>query len=128
MADDQKDQPGQAPDAAAYHPSYDPAGEVVELCRDLIRIDTTNYGDESGPGERKAAEHVAALLDEVGIEVELHESEPGRASLLARWGGTPFRQAAFPPLRRAVSSPTRCDCAIRSGFPVTRSPKCRWSS
>ena len=67
-------------------PSYDPAAEVVDLCRDLIRIDTTNAGDDDGPGERKAAEHVAALLDEVGIEAELHESEPGRTSLLARWG------------------------------------------
>jgi acetylornithine deacetylase/succinyl-diaminopimelate desuccinylase-like protein len=69
-------------------PPYDPAAEVVDLCRDLIRIDTTNPGDGSGPGERQAAEHVAALLDEAGIESELHESEPGRASLLARWGGT----------------------------------------
>jgi acetylornithine deacetylase/succinyl-diaminopimelate desuccinylase-like protein len=68
--------------------SYDPAAEVVGLCRDLIRIDTTNPGDGSGPGERAAAEHVAALLDEVGIESEIHESEPGRASLLARWGGS----------------------------------------
>ena len=48
----------------------------MELCRDLIRIDTTNYGDDSGPGERKAAEHVAALLDEVGIESQLYESSP----------------------------------------------------
>ncbi len=69
--------------------------EVVELCRDLIRIDTTNAGDSSGPGERKAAEHVAALLDEVGIESELLESEPGRTSLLARWGGT---SSSRPPL------------------------------
>jgi acetylornithine deacetylase/succinyl-diaminopimelate desuccinylase-like protein len=69
-------------------PSYDPAAEVVDLCRDLIRIDTTNPGDGSGPGERPAAEHVAALLDDVGIESELHESAPGRTSLLARWGGT----------------------------------------
>ncbi|MXG88820.1 M20/M25/M40 family metallo-hydrolase [Nocardioides flavescens] len=61
--------------------------EVVELCRDLIRFDTSNYGDDSGPGERKAAEHVAALLDEVGIESRLYESEPGRTSLVARWGG-----------------------------------------
>ena len=30
--------------------SYDPAAEVVEICRDLIRMDTTNYGDGSGPG------------------------------------------------------------------------------
>src|SRR3954463_3671596 len=69
-------------------PSYDPAAEVVELCRDLIRIDTSNYGDEDGPGERKAAEHVATLLDEVGIEARLYEPEPGRTSLVARWGGS----------------------------------------
>ena len=68
--------------------AHDPAAEVVDICRDLIRMDTTNYGDGSGPGERKAAEHVAALLAEVGIESELVESEPGRASLVARWGGT----------------------------------------
>ncbi len=67
--------------------AYDPAGEVVELCRDLIRMDTSNYGDEDGPGERKAAEYVASLLDEVGIEATIYESEPGRASVIAHWGG-----------------------------------------
>ena len=30
--------------------AHDPAAEVVEICRDLIRIDTSNYGDEDGPG------------------------------------------------------------------------------
>ncbi len=69
--------------------SYDPAGEVVEICRDLIRLDTTNYGDGSGPGERKAAEHVAALLDEVGIQAELWEGVAGRTNVIARWGGAP---------------------------------------
>jgi acetylornithine deacetylase/succinyl-diaminopimelate desuccinylase-like protein len=68
-------------------PSYDPAADVVELCRDLIRIDTTNFGDQPGPGERKAAELVATLLDEVGIESELWEAEPGRTNVVARWGG-----------------------------------------
>ena len=24
--------------------------EVVDLCRELIQIDTSNYGDHSGPG------------------------------------------------------------------------------
>ena len=47
--------------------AYQPDAEVVELCRDLIRIDTSNYGPDPGPGERVAAEHVAGLLDEVGI-------------------------------------------------------------
>jgi len=78
----------EAPDQPVSTRRYDPAGEVVDICRDLIRIDTTNFGDGSGPGERKAAEHVAALLSEVGVEPEIHESEPGRASVVARWGGT----------------------------------------
>jgi len=71
----------------AQGPAYDPAAEVVEVCRELIRMDTTNYGDKEGPGERKAAEYVAGLLDEVGLEPRVHESEPGRASVVARWGG-----------------------------------------
>ena len=82
MADTPRD-----PDSAAPEPGLDPAGEVVELCRDLIRIDTSNYGDDDGPGERKAAECVATLLDEVGIESRLYESEPGRTSVVAHWGG-----------------------------------------
>lgn len=67
--------------------SYDPAAEVVRLCQDLIAIDTSNYGSEDGPGERKAAEHVATLLDEVGIESQVIEGRPGRANVVARWGG-----------------------------------------
>ena len=68
-------------------PSYDPAAEVVQLCQELIRIDTSNYGNGDGPGERKAAEHVAGLLDEVGIESTIIEGAPGRANVVARWGG-----------------------------------------
>ncbi|MBM7788350.1 M20/M25/M40 family metallo-hydrolase [Tenggerimyces flavus] len=67
---------------------YRPEAEVVELCRDLIRIDTSNYGDGSGPGERKAAEYVAEKLSEVGIEPTLYESSPGRTTVVARWEGT----------------------------------------
>jgi acetylornithine deacetylase/succinyl-diaminopimelate desuccinylase-like protein len=63
-----------------------PDAEVVQFCSELIRFDTSNYGDSRGPGERKAAEYVASLLDEVGIESTILESEPGRASLVARWG------------------------------------------
>ncbi|MGH3364270.1 MAG: M20/M25/M40 family metallo-hydrolase, partial [Nocardioidaceae bacterium] len=76
-------------------PSYDPTTEVVELCRDLIRIDTSNYGDHSGPGERKAAEHVATLLDEVGIETTVVERTAGRTSLIAHWGGGGSRDDAL---------------------------------
>jgi acetylornithine deacetylase/succinyl-diaminopimelate desuccinylase-like protein len=68
-------------------PSYAVDAEVVELCRELIRIDTTNYGNGKSVGERRAAEYVAGLLDEVGIEARIYESEPGRASVVARWEG-----------------------------------------
>jgi acetylornithine deacetylase/succinyl-diaminopimelate desuccinylase-like protein len=65
---------------------YQPAAEVVDICRDLIRIDTTNYGDGTGPGERLAAEHVAGLLAEVGIASEVFEPSTGRTSVVAHWG------------------------------------------
>ncbi|GAB2749157.1 M20/M25/M40 family metallo-hydrolase [Streptomyces bullii] len=61
--------------------------EVVDLCRELIRIDTSNYGDHSGPGERKAAEYVAEKLAEVGLEPKIFESHQGRASTVARIEG-----------------------------------------
>jgi acetylornithine deacetylase/succinyl-diaminopimelate desuccinylase-like protein len=64
---------------------YQPEAEVVQLCQDLIRIDTSNFGSDSGPGERDAAERVAALLDEVGITCELLEPEPRRTSVVAHW-------------------------------------------
>jgi acetylornithine deacetylase/succinyl-diaminopimelate desuccinylase-like protein len=62
--------------------------EVVDLCRDLIRIDTTNTGDnDTSAGERSAAEYVAAKLVEVGLTPEIRESAPGRTSLVARIPG-----------------------------------------
>jgi acetylornithine deacetylase/succinyl-diaminopimelate desuccinylase-like protein len=68
--------------------------EVVELCRDLIRIDSTNTGDNRGPGEREAAEYVAARLADVGLEPRILESDTGRASVIARIEGTdPDRDA-----------------------------------
>jgi acetylornithine deacetylase/succinyl-diaminopimelate desuccinylase-like protein len=68
--------------------------EVVELCRDLIRIDTSNPGDHSGPGERTAAEYVAEKLAEVGLEPQIFESHAKRASVVARIeGADPSRDA-----------------------------------
>ncbi|MDR0959094.1 MAG: M20/M25/M40 family metallo-hydrolase [Propionibacteriaceae bacterium] len=62
------------------------ADEVVGIARDLIRIDTSNYGPGGdGPGERVAAEYVAGLLDEVGIASTTVESESRRANVIAPW-------------------------------------------
>jgi acetylornithine deacetylase/succinyl-diaminopimelate desuccinylase-like protein len=77
-------------------PTSRPDDEVVELCRDLIRIDSVNYGDGSGAGERKAAEYVAEKLADVGVEATMLESEPGRTSVVTRIeGADPDRDDAL---------------------------------
>jgi acetylornithine deacetylase/succinyl-diaminopimelate desuccinylase-like protein len=64
--------------------------EVVELCSDLIRFDSSNPTSH----ERAIAEHVATLLSEVGLQPEIYESEPCRSSVVARWEGeNPGRDA-----------------------------------
>nr|WP_026414118.1 M20/M25/M40 family metallo-hydrolase [Actinomadura oligospora] len=68
--------------------------EVVRICQELIRIDTSNPGDHSGPGEREAAEYVVGQLEEVGLRPRVFESHPGRASVVARIEGEdPTRDA-----------------------------------
>src|SRR5690606_18511233 len=60
--------------------------EAVRFTRELIRIDTTNYGGNDpetwGKGETEAANHVVAALREVGLEPAVYESHPGRPSVL----------------------------------------------
>ena len=81
----------------AGRPPGSPVGaeaEVVGICQELIRIPSVNFGDNSGPGERAAAEYVAGLLSDVGLDAELIESGPGRASVVTRIAGTdPGRDA-----------------------------------
>jgi acetylornithine deacetylase/succinyl-diaminopimelate desuccinylase-like protein len=60
--------------------------EVVRFTSELIRIDTSNRGG-GDCRERPAAEYVAGLLGEAGLEPQLLESEPGRANVVARIPG-----------------------------------------
>src|SRR4051812_14502859 len=69
--------------------------EVASLCQELIRIESVNFGDGSGPGERAAAEYVASKLSEVGLDVGIYESEPGRASAVARIPGADSSRGAL---------------------------------
>src|SRR5690242_7605277 len=58
--------------------------EATDHLKSLIRIDTTNP-----PGnERPAADYLAAALGREGIAYQIVESEPTRASLVARLPGT----------------------------------------
>ncbi len=73
----------------------DPAREVVDICRRLIQFDTSNYGDDPRSQERDAAEYVAGLLSDVGLDPELVESAPGRTSVFARVDGEDSNDSAL---------------------------------
>jgi acetylornithine deacetylase/succinyl-diaminopimelate desuccinylase-like protein len=64
-----------------------PPVSVTSLAQDLIRIDTSNFGDGPGPGERVATEYVAAFLSDLGLDPVIRESEPTRTNLTALWEG-----------------------------------------
>ncbi|MFY9331895.1 MAG: M20/M25/M40 family metallo-hydrolase [Candidatus Nanopelagicales bacterium] len=61
----------------------DPAQDVVAILRALIRIDTSNDGTDSGPGEILAAEYVVQLLREVGYDPELITTTSSRRAAVA---------------------------------------------
>ncbi|WP_309129198.1 M20/M25/M40 family metallo-hydrolase [Microbacterium sp.] len=64
-----------------------PLPEVVEIARDLIRIDTSNWGGGKANGEREAAEYVGAYLERLGLEPDYHEPVPRRTNVMARVRG-----------------------------------------
>ncbi|GAA2014605.1 M20/M25/M40 family metallo-hydrolase [Brevibacterium samyangense] len=75
--------------AGAVSSRFDAASrEAVDICRELIRFDTQNWGNGKANPERPAAEYIAGLFAEVGLESVIHEAAPGRASLVARIPGT----------------------------------------
>lgn len=61
--------------------------ETAIVARDLIRFDTSNYGEGRANGEADAAEYLAARLTGLGLQPQLFESEPGRVSVIARVEG-----------------------------------------
>ena len=61
--------------------------EVARIARDLIRIDTSNYGGGRSNGERAAAEYVGAYLQSLGLEPEYYEPIPNRTNVMARVPG-----------------------------------------
>ena len=69
--------------------------EVVQICQDLIRIDTSNFGDGSGPGEAEAAAYVVQSLREVALEPQTFESDPGRVSVVVRIPGADRERGAL---------------------------------
>ncbi len=61
--------------------------ETAIIARDLIRFDTTNYGEGKSKGETEAAEYVGAELESLGLTPTYVDAEPGRTSVIARVPG-----------------------------------------
>jgi len=67
--------------STGFQPDGDLTQHAVDLCQQLLRIDTTNP-----PGnEREAAELCAQELSEAGLDPVVLESSPGRANVVARY-------------------------------------------
>lgn len=69
---------------ANSHPA--PDDEVVDHLRALLAMDTTNFGvTGEGPGERDAAEYLAAQLADVGLDPIILEPAPRRTNVVVDW-------------------------------------------
>jgi acetylornithine deacetylase len=61
---------------------------ISEVLRGLVRIESINPTlDARGSGERAIAEYTANVLDRLGLQVNRHEPEPGRISVVGIWKG-----------------------------------------
>ncbi len=76
-------------------PEIDDLPEVARVARDLIRFDTTNWGEGRARGEREAAEYVGAFLESLGLQPEYYEPVDRRTNLSVR---IPGRDPSLPAL------------------------------
>jgi len=61
--------------------------ETARIAQDLIRFDTTNFGEGRSNGETDAAEYLGELLSEMGLAPEYVDAATGRTSVIARVEG-----------------------------------------
>ncbi len=72
----------------AFDPASDELAETAVIARDLIRFDTTNYGQGRSNGEAEAAHYLEAKLRSIGLSPRLYESEPGRVTVITHIEGS----------------------------------------
>jgi acetylornithine deacetylase/succinyl-diaminopimelate desuccinylase-like protein len=61
--------------------------ETARIARDLIRFDTSNWGNGKANSETEAARYVGDFLESLGLEIEYIDSAPGRTSVITRIPG-----------------------------------------
>lgn len=60
---------------------------TARIAQELIRFDTTNYGEGRSNGETDAAEFLGALLEDMGLTTQYVDAAPGRTSVVTRVPG-----------------------------------------
>jgi acetylornithine deacetylase/succinyl-diaminopimelate desuccinylase-like protein len=66
----------------------DPTAEATALLRDLIRNECVNDGRVESGQEAKNVELLGNYLEGAGLDIEVYEPQPGRASLVSRIEGS----------------------------------------
>jgi acetylornithine deacetylase/succinyl-diaminopimelate desuccinylase-like protein len=62
--------------------------ETARIAQDLIRFDTSNYGEGKANSETEAAEYVGAALEKLGLNATYVDAAEGRTSVVARVEGS----------------------------------------
>lgn len=65
----------------------EPLESTAAIARDLIRFDTTNYGEGVAKGETEAAEYIGAAFEAMGLTPTYIDAAPGRTTVLTRIPG-----------------------------------------
>ena len=65
----------------------EPLEETARIAQELIRFDTTNFGEGRSNGETDAAEYLGALLEQLDLVPEYVDAATGRTSVIARVEG-----------------------------------------
>jgi len=66
---------------------HEELSETARIARDLIRFDTSNWGNGVANSETEAAHYVGDYLAAMGLDVTYIDSEPGRTSVITRIAG-----------------------------------------
>jgi acetylornithine deacetylase/succinyl-diaminopimelate desuccinylase-like protein len=69
--------------------------ETARIAADLIRFDTSNYGDGVSNGETEAAEYLGSLLQNLGLKPQYFDAAPRRTSVVARVPGADSTKPAL---------------------------------
>jgi acetylornithine deacetylase/succinyl-diaminopimelate desuccinylase-like protein len=62
--------------------------DTARIAQDLIRMDTTNFGEGRSNGETEAAQYLGALLEGLGLKTTYVDAAPTRTSVIARVPGS----------------------------------------